>query len=152
MDFIQDVKKGSLISFSYMFHKAGHDASPNVMVTNVDSFYVWGVNVHYLTFPYIRNLLQKNCNNPLLSYQNIKGDKFVTSAFRQYKKNGIRSLKKLDCDFVLNLLGSSRALTPTEVEAIRNTINTQMSQVINQVSALNPNINQVSALNPNSNI
>ena len=135
-----------------MFHKAGHDANPNVMVTNVDSFYVWGVNVHYLTFPYIRNLLQKNCNNPMLSYQTIKADKFVTSAFRQYKKNGIRSLKKLDCDFVLNLLGSSRALTPTEVEAIRNTINTQMSQVINQVSALNPNINQVSELNPNSNI
>ena len=88
----------------------------------------------------------------MLSYQTIKADKFVTSAFRQYKKNGIRSLKKLDCDFVLNLLGSSRALTPTEVEAIRNTINTQMSQVINQVSALNPNINQVSELNPNSNI
>jgi hypothetical protein len=124
-----------------MFHKAGHDANPNVMVTNVDSFYVWGVNVHYLTFPYIRNLLQKNCNNIMFGYPSIKSDKFVTSAFRQYKKNGIRSLKKLDCDFVLNLLGSSRALTPAEVEAIRNTVNNQISQAINQVSALNPNVN-----------
>ena len=141
MDLIQDVKKGSLVSFNYMFHKSGHDPNPNVMVTGTDSFYVWGVNVHYLTFPYIRNLLQKNCNNTMFGYTNIKSDRFVTSAFRQYKKNGIRSLKKLDCDFVLNLLGSSRALTPAEVEAIRNTINDQMSQAINQVSALNPNSN-----------
>jgi len=141
MDLIQDVKKGSLVSFNYMFHKAGHDPNPNVMVTAADSFYVWGINVHYLTFPYIRNLLQKNCNNIMFGYPNIKSDKFVTSAFRQYKKNGIRSLKKLDCDFVLNLLGSARALTPGEVEAIRNTINDQMNQAINQVSALNPNSN-----------
>jgi len=141
MDFIQDVKRGGLISFGYMFHKASHDPKPSVMVTNVDSFYVWGVNIHYLTFPYIRNILQKNCGNAMFGYPNIKSDKFVTSAFRQYKKNGITSLKKLDCDFVLNVLGSTRALTPSEVEAIRKTINDQMSKITDQVSALNPNSN-----------
>lgn len=141
MNLIQDVKRGSLVSFGYMFHKAAHDPNPSVMVTNVNSFYVWGVNIHYLTFPYIRNILQKNCGNVMFSYPNIKSDKFVTSAFRQYKKNGITSLKKLDCDFVLNVLGSTRALTPSEVEAIRKTINDQMSKITDQVSALNPNSN-----------
>lgn len=149
MDFIQNVKKGDLISFNYMFHKAGHDPNPNVMVTGTTLYYVWGVNIHYLTFPYIRNLLQRNCKNTLFGYQNIKSDNYVTSAFRQYKKNGIRSLKKLECDFVLNLLGSARALTPNEVEAIRNTINDQISKAVDQISAVD--MNQASALNPNSN-
>ena len=131
--FLSNVKKGSLVSFSYIFHKAGHDPYPNVIVTDTSSLYIRGLNIHYLTFPYIRRLLQGNCNNPNFGYGTIKNDKFLVSSFRQYKRSGIKSLKVLDCNFILNLLGTVRAISPNEVEAIRNTINDQLNKMTNQI-------------------
>jgi hypothetical protein len=123
------INKGDLISFSYIFHKTGHDPSPNVIVTDTSSFYIRGLNIHYLTFPYIRKLLQDNCDNRLFSYRSIKDNSYLVSSFRQYKKTGIRNLKKLDCKYLLNLMASIRAITPNEVEAIRQTINDQLSKM-----------------------
>lgn len=131
--FLQTVKKGSLVSFNYAFHKAGHDPSPNVIVTDVNSLYIRGLNIHYLTFPYIKRLLQSNCSNLSFSYKTIKADRFLVSAFRQYKRNGIQRLKTLDCSFILNLMGSIRAVSPAEVEAIRQTVNEQLSKLTNQI-------------------
>jgi hypothetical protein len=131
--FLQNVKKGTLVSFNYIFHKAGHDPFPNVIVTDVNPLYIRGLNIHYLTFPYIRKLLQANCSNTAFGYGTIKGDKFLVSSFRQYKRNGIRRLKVLDCDFILNLLGTVRAISPNEVEAIRQTVNEQLSKMTNQI-------------------
>lgn len=120
---------GDLISFNYLFHKVGHDPSPNVIITDVSSFYIRGINIHYLTFPYIKNLLQANCKNKSFNYKTIKNDSMLVSSFRQYKKNGIRNLKKLDCDYILNLIGSIRAITPNEIESIRKTINDQLNKI-----------------------
>lgn len=131
--FLQTVKKGSLVSFNYAFHAAGHDPYPNVIVTDINNLYIRGLNIHYLTFPYIKKLLQANCNNLNFSYKTIKTDKFLVSAFRQYKRNGIQRLKTLDCNFILNLMGSVRAVTPAEVEAIRQTVNEQLSKLTNQI-------------------
>jgi len=82
-----------------------------------------------LTFPYIKNLLQNNCNNKSFSYKVIKNNTMLVSSFRQYKKNGIRNFKKLDCEYILNLMGSIRAITPNEVEEIRKTINDQLNKI-----------------------
>jgi hypothetical protein len=131
--FLRNVRRGSLVSFNYTFHKAGHDPFPNVIVTDVNQLYIRGLNIHYLTFPYIRNLLKANCNNPNFSYKTIKADKYLVSSFRQYKRSGIRRLKQLDCDFILNLLGSVRAVSPNEVEAIRKTVNEQLAKITNQI-------------------
>ena len=133
--FLQTVKKGSFVRFNYIFHKAGHPAYPDVIVTDVNSIYIRGLNINYLTFPYIRRLLQSNCNNLSFGYGSIKNDKYLVSAFRQYKRSGIRSLKKLDCDFVLNLLAGIRAVTPMEVDAIRKTVNEQLTKATNQIVA-----------------
>jgi hypothetical protein len=123
------LNKGDLVSFNYIFHKAGHDPNPNVIITDTSSFYARGINIHYLTFPYIKNLLQANCNNKIFSYKTIKNESMLVSSFRQYKKNGIRNLKKLDCEYILNLMGSIRYVTPNEVEAIRKTINDQLNKI-----------------------
>jgi hypothetical protein len=123
------LSKGDLISFNYIFHKVGHDPFPNVIVTDTSSFYVRGLNIHYLTFPYIKNLLQENCENKSFSYKLIKDNSYLVSSFRQYKKVGMRNLKKLDCKYLLNLMASIRAITPNEVEAIRKTINDQLNKM-----------------------
>lgn len=123
------INKGDLISFNYIFHKVGHDPSPNVIVTDTSNFYIRGLNIHYLTFPYIKKLLQDNCDNRLFSYKTIKDNSYLVSSFRQYKRTGIRNLKKLDCKYLLNLMASIRAITPSEVEAIRKTINDQLNKM-----------------------
>lgn len=129
------VGKGSLITFSYLFHKPGHDPSPLVLVTDIWQHYVRGVNLHYLTFPYIRKLLQPGgmnaCNNPRFSYYNIKGDAYIVGAFRQYKRPGIRQIRMLDCSFLLNVLASVRSIDPNEVEQIRRVVREQINRLAN---------------------
>jgi hypothetical protein len=39
----------------------------------------------------------------------------------------------MDRDFVLNMMGSVRAISPNEVEAIRKTYNEQIAKVTNQI-------------------
>lgn len=122
----QVINKGSLVRFNYNFVKPGHDPVPLVIVTDIWKDYIRGVNLHYLTFPYIKNLLQQYSNNTGFSYSNIKGQEYIVSAFRQYKRAGIRGIQKLDSDFLLNVLASVRSMDPTEVEAIRRSIREQI--------------------------
>lgn len=134
----QTITKGSLVNFNYTFHKPGHDPYPLVLITDIWQNYIRGVNLHYLTFPDIKRLLQPNCNNPAFSYFNIKGDGYIVSAFRQYKKRGIRQIRKLDCAFLLNILASVRSLNPSEVEAIRRSVREQIQRLTNPAAVATP--------------
>ena len=143
--------RGDLITFSYAFHRPGHDPSPLVLVTDPDypvnvtvkpgslsmkSQYIRGINIHYLTFPVIKKLIFPNnqqsvCDNPNFTYQSIKNNQYISSAFRQYKKRGIGSLKKLDCRFIVNAMAMSRSLDPNEIEAIRKSVRDQINRMVN---------------------
>lgn len=137
------IGRGSLITFNYLFHKPGHDTWPLVLVTDVNyqtktspQSFVRGINLHYLTFPIIKKLLfpgpgQSVCDNGIVTYQYIKGDEYIKSAFRQYKRNGIASLKKLNCDFIVNALAISRSFDPNEIEAIRKSVREQLRRIVN---------------------
>ena len=137
----QTVQKGSLITFNYTFHKPYHDPYPLLLVTDKEFIVksknrvdVRGVNLHYLSFNDIRVLLQSNCNNTNFSYSSLKQSGYISvinSAFRQYKRNGIRQVKILDCAFLLNVLASVRAISPSEVDAIRKSIREQISRLTN---------------------
>lgn len=118
------VQSGSLVFFEYLFYK--HDPYPLVLCSGVWSDQrVAGVNLHYLTFRYIRSLVHSYCGKQF-SYQLIKGNRFVTNAFRSYKRQGIRNHRILDCDFLMRVLGSVRSFKPSEVEAIRQEIQRQI--------------------------
>lgn len=136
------VTRGSLITFNYAFHKPGHDPWPLVLVTDVNykGFYLRGIQLHYLTFPIIKKLLfpgpgQSVCENPIVTYQYIKGNEYIKSAFRQYKRNGIQSLKKMDCQFIVNALSLSRSFDPNEIEAIRKSVREQIRRLTNPQAA-----------------
>ena len=119
------IGRGSLCTFSYLYHKPGHDPVPLVLITD-DSFprqgpkagtCIRGINLHYLTFPTIKKLMfpapgHSICDSPQFTYQYIKGNEYIVSAFRQYKKSGIQSLKKLNCDFIVNAMAISRSFDP----------------------------------------
>jgi hypothetical protein len=126
------IGRGSLITFNYIFHK--NDPIPLVLVTDVWPKYIRGVNLHYLTFPAIKKLLYPGismCENSSVTYQYIKGNDYVSSAFRQYKRDGMISLKKMDCDLIVKAMSMVRSFDPNEIEAIRKEIREQLSRITN---------------------
>lgn len=124
------ITKGSLIIFNYSFW--AHDPYPMIIVSDVmQGNKIRGVNLHYLTFNYINNLLKIAAGNPAFSYSAIKNDTYITSAFRSYKWQGIRNIKKLDSNFILSIMGMVRSFDINEIEAIRRSIQEQMNVLLN---------------------
>ncbi len=121
---VKTIGKGSLIQFNYLFWQ--HDPYPLLIVTDIYGQYIRGVNLHYLTFPYIKKILQPNCENRGFSYAHIKADQYLVNSFRTYKRVGIKQPKVLDCSFILNVLGSVRAIDPNEIETIRKVVQEQI--------------------------
>ena len=125
------VRKGSLVSFNYTLWK--NDAYPLVVVSDNAraSGKLWGVNIHYLTFPYIKQLLSLSVNNPAFSYDSISGDAYMKKAFRSYKWSGIRQVKVLDHGFLLQIMSAVRSFDPADVQILRRQIREQMQRQIN---------------------
>lgn len=124
------VTKGSLISFNYSFW--AHDPYPMVIVSDIiQGNKIRGINLHYLTFNYVNSLLRTVSGNPAFSYSFIKNDTYITSAFRSYKWQGIKNIKKLDSNFILSIMGMVRSFDINEIEAIRKSIQQQMNVLLN---------------------
>lgn len=127
------IKKGNLVTFNYSFWKK--DPYPLVIISqSLPGNKLFGINLHYLTFNYIKKIL-KNCNNPMFSYSNsIKGDNYLKNSYRSYKWSGIRQVKVLNCEFLLNIIGTIRSFDPAEVQIIRKNVQNQIKQQINPKS------------------
>jgi hypothetical protein len=127
------VRRGNLIAFNYpmsMGVKPGiiHDPYPLVIITDIWPEFLRGVNLHYLTFPDIKSILQESSANPMYSYANIKPKKALAEAFRVYNRRGMHQIKMMDIDFLLNVLGAVRSWSPSEINAIENQIQAQIRQ------------------------
>ena len=125
------VRKGSLVSFNYVFWR--NDAYPLVVVSEnaLASGKLWGVNLHYLTFPYIKKLLGLSEGNPNFSYSSISGDNYMKRAFRSYKWRGIRQVKVLDTKFLVDIMSMVRSYDPAEVQIIRRQVQEQIGRKMN---------------------
>ena len=125
---IQDktIKPGSLIVFRYNFFK--NDPAPLCLVGRVGlNGMISGLNLHYLTFRYIKQLVQTYCGKNF-NYQLIKGNKYIVNSYRSYKREGRKNIQVLDCDFLLGVLGSVRSFKPSELEAIRKSVQKQLQE------------------------
>lgn len=141
----KNVTRGSLVSFSYprswaMVPNEIHDPYPLLIITDVWPGFIRGVNLHYLTFPYIKNILQTNCNNTNYSYYSVKGDKYIANAFRMYYRQGMSKIKKMDCEFLLKMLSLVRSWSESEIDRVKDEIRKQIKQELqikaNQLKAL----------------
>ena len=127
------VTKGALISFEYPKSFATipniiHDPRPMLIVTDVwPPNYIRGVNLHYLTYPYIKKILETWGGNTSFSYSNIRADKYVALAFRMYALRGVTRPKRLDSDFLKTVLQSARTFDTGELEKIRANIQQQIN-------------------------
>jgi hypothetical protein len=126
------IASGSLVTFQYMFAK--NDVYPLVILTYVSANYLHGVNLHYLTFNEIKQVLQKDKLNgcrPGFNYQNVKPYQYIVKAYRTYKRNGIKGLKVLDCDLIVKSMTVTRSIDPQEAEAIRENVRNQIAGLVN---------------------
>lgn len=123
------IQKGSLVT--YMYLRWQHDPYPLVLCSSIyHDGKVAGINLHYLTFKYIRYLIKMYCGKAF-SYSLIKGNNYIKNAFRTYKRNAIRGAKILDCEFLLTVLGSIRSFNPNEIEKMRQEIQKQLKAKMN---------------------
>lgn len=129
--------KGSIISFHYVGQRVGkmiHDPYPLLLVSDIYSDAIRGVNLNYLTVPYVKSMISKFLEKPF-AYALIKGDNYVTGAFRTYKRTGISQLRIMDSDFLRGVAAVSRTLAPNELDQIRMQVEEMLKYQINQPTA-----------------
>lgn len=128
--FYTSIRPGALITFQYVYWK--HDPFPLVLSTGLwPSGKMAGINLHYLTFLYIRYMLNQFCGKNFV-YKQISGNLFVKNSFRCYKKDGIRNIRLMDAEFLITSLGQMRSFNPTEVAAMRQWVKEQLARKMNQ--------------------
>lgn len=134
------VHKGSVVNFHYTGQRVGkqiHDPYPLVIVSDIFSDAIRGVNLNYLTVPYVKSMLERFLDKPF-SYSMIKGDPYIIGgpsnpgAFRTYKRNGISQLRMMDSNFLRGVAELSRTLDPNELDQIRMQIEELIKYQINQ--------------------
>lgn len=127
---VRELGKGSLCVFKYDFFK--HDPYPMMLVTSrYHDGKMAGVNLHYLTYRYVQYLVKQFCGRAGLSYQNIRGDRYIVNSFRTYKPNGMQNIKMVDCRALITILGRIRSFNPNEVKAIREEVERQLGSIKN---------------------
>ena len=130
------VSRGSLISFNYPRSLSQeryqiHDPTPMVIITDVNkqAGYIRGVNLHYLSVPNVKDFLIKNARNPNFAYNTmVKPDLALANSFRMYYFGGMFNKRRLDTDFLLQLLNSVRSFSPSEIERVRNELRMQIQK------------------------
>ena len=125
---VKTIGKGSLVNFNYRFFK--HDPSPLIIVTDIFRDHIRGVNLHYLTLPFVKKILSANCDNTSFSYFMIKNDRYVVDSLRTYKRLGVANARSLDCSFLKIILASVRTFNPAEVEAMRQYVREQIRRQV----------------------
>lgn len=125
------VQKGSICTFGYVgqTRQPIHDPYPMVLISDIFSDKIRGINLHYLTLTYVRAIIRNPnlAGNSSFSYKNISGDQYIVNAFRSYKRVGISNLRKLDVRYLQNLLTVSQSLDVGEIERMRQ----QIREIIN---------------------
>lgn len=134
------VQKGSIISFNYIGQRPMyqiHDSSPLVLVSDLFSEHIRGINMHYYTLPIVRQVIaNKNMTgNPGFSYKTIMTNKYLVDAFRTYKRTGISNLRVLDISFLRKLLEISALLNTSELEAMKTQVRQMLERELGQPSA-----------------
>jgi len=124
-------KRGNLITFNYTFWKT--DPYPLIIISKEDKAkgFIWGINLHRLLHNDIQKLVLFSKGGNFSYSKNIKTYTPFKEAYRSYKMQGIRQVKTLNKDFLLNIIGTIRNQDPAQVEIIRKNVQEQIRKQIN---------------------
>lgn len=130
------IQPGMLVWFPYT--QAKNDMSPLIIVARAEQGRLLkGVNLHYLTFPYIRRVLLGAGGNPSFSYYNIRSDRYIVNAYRSYTWNAVlwNRAKIFDTKFIIQTISMMKTMDPLQLRAIRMDIENQLNGVVPQPQA-----------------
>lgn len=138
-------RTGSLVSFNYTFWR--NDPYPLLIVidNSPGKNKISGVNLHYLTFRDIKNLISK-AGSMGFSYRSVADSKPFKDAYRSYKKAGVRQMKMLDPSYLLGVMGMARSYDPADAQIIRREIQEQLKRQINPKANSDTNLDANEAI------
>lgn len=130
------VHKGSVVNFLYMGQRRQpiHDPYPLVLVSDIFTDAIRGVNLNLLDAPYVTSLIKTYLDTPF-SYANIKMDNYIIDAFRTYKRGGISNLRMMDSKFLKGLAKVARSLDVNELDQMRGQIEAMIRDAAKQPAA-----------------
>jgi len=134
-------KTGSLVSFNYAFWR--NDPYPLIIVieNTPGKDRISGVNLHYLTFRDIKELISR-AGKMGFSYRSLAGSMTFKDSYRSYKRSGVRQMKVLDPEYLLGVMGMVRSYDPADVQIIRRQVQEQLKQQINPKASGPANLDQ----------
>jgi len=117
---------GSVVSMFYQFAK--HDPYPTVLVCGItpDNL-LQGFNLHYMTFPVYRALLNRWAGNPMFNYYLMKNEGLIKQSFRSYKFTGIKRMKRVNWRAIVTFLSIIRNYSPQEIQLIKDAVDAQVA-------------------------
>lgn len=131
----QHVGRGSLISFQYPVSMAvmpGYqirDIKPMLIIANIGQRYISGVNLHYLTLPYLRAIILNHGGDQNFSwYGRVRADEYLAQSYRLYVRRGMHRPKVLDVEWLKKVLFEVQTFDPNQLKAIRDNIQKQIQQ------------------------
>jgi len=114
----QGVMPGNVLSFHYSLYR--HDPYPVVLILEDQGVYLFGINLHYLTFPQIQAVFKQFAN--FVSYEALKNFPNITQAFRKYKKTGITHPRVKSLESIIQRMKVPRLYPEDEVQHIRDRV------------------------------
>jgi hypothetical protein len=134
-------KAGSLVSFGYTFWR--NDPYPLIIVIDnpIGGDKISGVNLHYLTFRDIKDLISK-AGKIGFSYSSVSAGRTFRDSYRSYKRAGVRQMRVLDPSYLLGVMGMVRSYDPAEVQIIRRQVQEQLRQQVNPKAQDATNLDQ----------
>jgi len=131
----KNIGRGALISFHYPVTMSVNpnyqirDIKPMLIITNIGQKYISGVNLHYLTLPYLRAIILNHGGDQGFSWHSrIKADAYLARSYRLYVRRGIHKPKILDTDWLKKVLFEVQTFDPGQLKAIRENIKKQIQQ------------------------
>ncbi len=117
----KSIINGSVISFNYQ--NFNHDPYPIIISTGPMSYgRIGGLNLHYLTFPVFRALLNSWAGNTAFNYFIIKNEPIIKNAFRSYKISSIKNIKKIHYKAILQIMSIKRNFSPEEMNEVQKAV------------------------------
>lgn len=132
-------KPGNLVTFFYA-KRVGveiHDPKPYVIITDWNPpTRIRGINLHYMTYNSMEDLLGSLFEGKIgPSYRYIKTNKFWTDAFRSYSFAFIKNLKKMNPEYVQEMINRIKGYDPNQEAAMREEVQRQLREGVNQPTA-----------------
>lgn len=129
---------GCVMSFYYKGQRGRpiHDVYPFVIVSDIFSDAIRGMNLNYLDSPEVTKVILNYLDSPNFNYRTaVVQNPYYVDAYRTYKRNGISQQRIYDSRFLRALAYVAPKLDPAEITQIEQQIEMMKEAAMQQPEA-----------------